>query len=175
MVAMISALSAASNAVTPVSGNNYTIQNLAYGHFLDDLGYSSEDNNPVVAWSQNSPETDNQIWTYLTYPTTGDPVFTLQTLIATDNETSYDGRGGYLRTDTNNMIVQTGAPQAWLLQTVSPSIYKFVPHDPYLNINQTMVITDVTNGSTISPPANQLQLTPYTGDTTQHWTFNTPP
>ena len=53
--------SLAAGAVTPVSGHNYTIENLAYAHLLDNSQSALPDGNPVLGWSQNSPETSNQI------------------------------------------------------------------------------------------------------------------
>ena len=54
----------AANSVVPVSGNNYTLQNLAFSHFLDNAGSLTEDGNFVLAWHQNLPKTANQIVTF---------------------------------------------------------------------------------------------------------------
>ena len=55
----LTALSA--SAVVPSSGSNYQVVNLGFGHWLDNADGALQDGNPVLSWSQNSPETSNQI------------------------------------------------------------------------------------------------------------------
>lgn len=62
MVALnsIPSVNLGANVVTPVSGNTYLLNNLAYNHWLDDSQSSTQDGNSILAWTQNSPETLNQ-------------------------------------------------------------------------------------------------------------------
>lgn len=46
--------------VTPTSGNTYTLNNLAYDHWLDNAYAQDSDGNPILSWYQNVPETTNQ-------------------------------------------------------------------------------------------------------------------
>lgn len=59
MVALAS-ISLSANSVAPVSGNSYTIQNIGFGHWLDNANSALVDGNPILAWSQSIPGTNNQ-------------------------------------------------------------------------------------------------------------------
>ncbi|KAI5122444.1 hypothetical protein M0805_008756 [Coniferiporia weirii] len=162
------------NAVAPVSGNDYTIQNVGFGHWLDNADSALNDGNPILAWSQNSPETGNQIWTYLTYPTTSNAtVFTLQSLSTSQQEPSFGGRGGYVRVNsTTGKLVQGGQPLAWLLVDVAPNIYKLTPFDDVFSDNGKLVATDV-NSTITSIANNQAALQVDESALQQLWSFNT--
>ncbi|KAI5115991.1 hypothetical protein M0805_008993 [Coniferiporia weirii] len=167
-------ISLSADAVAPVSGNSYTVQNIGFGHLLDNANSALNDGNPILGWSQNSPETSNQIWTYLTYPTTsGDTVFTLQSLFTSQNEPSFGNRGGYVRVDsTTGKLVQGGQPLAWKLVNVAPNIYKLTPFDDVFSDSGRLVATDV-NSTVTSVANNQAALQVDESALQQLWSFNT--
>lgn len=45
---------------TPISGNTYSLNNLAFSHWLDNAGSSTKDGNIILAWLQDTPATSNQ-------------------------------------------------------------------------------------------------------------------
>ncbi|EJC98024.1 uncharacterized protein FOMMEDRAFT_149461 [Fomitiporia mediterranea MF3/22] len=168
--------SLAANAVIPSSGNNYVVENLAFAHVLDNSNSLPVDGNPVLAWSQNSPQTSNQVWTYLTYPSSsGDSVFTLQALSTVQSGNSVDvigGRGGYLRLDpSTNKVVHGGQPQAWKLVEIAPTIYKISPFEDIMSNSGKLVATDI-NPTTQSISQNQLVIQQDVSSLQQLWTFN---
>ncbi|KAI5122433.1 hypothetical protein M0805_008746 [Coniferiporia weirii] len=132
-------------------------------------------NIPAVpnAVAPNVPETNNQIWTYLTYPSSdGDTVFTLQSVATTDDDTGFGGRGGYMSVDPEtNKLVQRGAPTAWKLLETATLIYKMVPFDDFLSGNSSMIASDV-NSIVSSAAVNQLELLADASELTQLWEFN---
>ncbi|KAI5122431.1 hypothetical protein M0805_008744 [Coniferiporia weirii] len=154
------------NSVAPVSGNNYNIRNLEYTHYMDNARSSTTDGNPILGYNPNIPSTDNQLWTYLTYPSSnGEVIFTLQSVSTTKNEAGFGGRGGYIRADiSTNKLVQGGSPMAWKLITIIPNVYKIVPS--YIPGNDSMVITDTNLAS------QQLELQNGTSALAQLWAFN---
>ncbi|KAI5121059.1 hypothetical protein M0805_008575 [Coniferiporia weirii] len=168
-------IAASADSVAPASGNNYLIENIGFGHWLDNANAALDDGNPILSWYQNSPETSNQIWTYLTYPTTnGDTVFTLQSLFTVQNEPSFSGRGGYVRVDSDtNQLVQGGQPFAWTLVEVAPNIYKFTPYDGIFSDGGRLVATDI-NGNITSVQANQAALQIDETLLQQLWSFSSP-
>ncbi|KAI5122743.1 hypothetical protein M0805_009828 [Coniferiporia weirii] len=162
------------NAVTPSSGSSYVIQNLGFGHVLDDESSSTTDGNPILSDADGSNES-NQLWTYLTYPTSdGSTVFTLQSLFTSQHEPSFDGRGGFIRIDsTTNKLVQGGAPFAWTLIEVAPSIYQFTPYDDVFSSGGRLVVTDVNSAiDTATPTNNQAALQINIESLEQLWSFN---
>ncbi|THH04120.1 hypothetical protein EW145_g5757 [Phellinidium pouzarii] len=175
MVALAPIALSANAVTTPVSGNTYIVENIGFAHWLDNANAVIDDGNPILSWVQNSPETTNQEWTYLTYPTTsGATVFTLQSVSTIQSEPSFDDRGGYIRVDsTTNKLVQGGQPMAWTLIEAAPGIFKMSPFDDLYSDNGRLVATDIN--STITTSANnqaELQI-----DETllqQLWTFNNP-
>ena len=52
--------SLAANAVVPSAGKTFTLHNLAFNHVLDNAGSQTFDGNQVLAWTLNSPSTENQ-------------------------------------------------------------------------------------------------------------------
>lgn len=50
----IAPIQLSASAVTPVSGNNYIIQNLGTGHVLDDASSITTDGNPILSDAQAS-------------------------------------------------------------------------------------------------------------------------
>lgn len=53
--------SLSANGSTPESDKKYQIKNFAYGHFLDNAQSKVSDANPILSWSHNSPQTNNQL------------------------------------------------------------------------------------------------------------------
>lgn len=45
---------------TPVSGNTYSLNNLAFSHWLDNSDSNTSDGNPILAWSLDTPAAANQ-------------------------------------------------------------------------------------------------------------------
>ena len=45
---------------TPVSGNTYSLNNLAFSHWLDNSDGNTSDGNPILAWSLDTPAATNQ-------------------------------------------------------------------------------------------------------------------
>lgn len=48
------------NIVTPVSGNAYNLNNLAFSHWLDNSQGLDADGNPVLAWTLDNPPEQHQ-------------------------------------------------------------------------------------------------------------------
>lgn len=49
----------------PVNGTTYHVTNLGFGHLLDNSGSATNVGNPILGWSQNVPNTLNQIVRFL--------------------------------------------------------------------------------------------------------------
>ncbi|KAL5501526.1 hypothetical protein ACEPAH_8786 [Sanghuangporus vaninii] len=167
--------SLAANAVVPITGSNYQVVNLGFGHSLDNANGGLSDGNAVLSWSQNSPETSNQIWSFLTYPSSdGSTVFTLQSLstVQSGSGAVIDGRGGFMRIDpSTNRVVQGGAPQAWKLIEVAPSVYKMTPFESIFSNSGRLVATDMSS-DIHDQTTNQLQIQQDVTALQQLWTFN---
>ncbi|KAL5482656.1 hypothetical protein ACEPAI_9250 [Sanghuangporus weigelae] len=167
--------SLAANAVVPTTGSNYQVVNLGFGHTLDNANGGLSDGNAILSWSQNSPETSNQIWSFLTYPSSdGSTVFTLQSLstVQSGSGAVVDGRGGFMRVDpSTNRVVQSGAPQAWKLIEVAPSVYKMTPFESIFSNSGRLVATDMSSGIH-DQTTNQLQIQQDVTALQQLWTFN---
>ncbi|KAI5114942.1 hypothetical protein M0805_005480, partial [Coniferiporia weirii] len=142
------------------------------GHFLDNSGSGTADGNPILGWSENTPATDNQLWTCLTYPSSdGENVFTLQSVSTTETEAAFDDRGGYVRVDpTDNKLVQGGAPMAWKLVETAALVYKLIPFDDFFSGNGSLIASDV-NSIITSSAVNQLELLADASELTQLWSF----
>ncbi|KAI5121058.1 hypothetical protein M0805_008574 [Coniferiporia weirii] len=156
-------------AVAPSNSNTYIILNLGFSHWLDNSRRAKNDGNPILAWSQDIPTPYNQMWKYLSYPSSdGDTIFTFQSISTTNIQ---GGSGGYVRVGTNtNKLVQGGAPMAWKLVESSSNTYKMIPFDDIVSGNGSLVATDLSstikNGLT-----NQVMLTDDNSGQTQLWTF----
>ncbi|KAI5121057.1 hypothetical protein M0805_008573 [Coniferiporia weirii] len=175
MVALAS-IPTIAGAVTPVSGNNYTIQNVGYGHWVDDSESRPTDGSPIISWDPNNPVTDNMVFTYFSYPSdSGETIFTLQCVSTLKDQSDLAGHSGaYVRLDTtNNRLVQGGAPMAWKLVEAAPTIYKIIPFDDIMSGNGTLIATDVNATITVSAN-NQIALRTDETALTQLWTFNDP-
>ncbi|THH09034.1 hypothetical protein EW145_g2295 [Phellinidium pouzarii] len=162
------------SAVTPTSGNNYIIQNLGTGHVLEDASSITTDGNPIISDAQVS-NSASQIWEFLTYPSSVNAtVFTIQSLFTSQHESSFLGRGGYVRIDTNtNKLVQGGAPLAWTLVEAAPSLFQLVPFDGVISSDGKLVATDINSAiDTTTPTNNQAQLEVNIESLEQLWTFN---
>lgn len=53
---------------TPVSGNAYSLNSLAFSHWLDNSGSQTDDGNPILAWQQDTPAALNQEASGLYFP-----------------------------------------------------------------------------------------------------------
>ncbi|KAH8113672.1 hypothetical protein DFH11DRAFT_314799 [Phellopilus nigrolimitatus] len=173
---MVSAIAnAPATAVAPVSGSTYLVENLAYGHYMNNDHSKVADSNPILGWSKPATPGDNEKWIYLTYPSSdGDTVFTLQSLYTSENRPNYDGRGGYMRTTVGgHKVIQDSAPHAWKLIEVAPNTYKFTPYEDAFSLNGTLVVTDVSETIHSSTPTdNQLAVVTDTSQPQQFWTFS---
>ncbi|KAI5123481.1 hypothetical protein M0805_008851 [Coniferiporia weirii] len=159
------------NAVVPKSGGNYAILNIGTGNWIDNAASIPIDGNPVISWDPNIPATDNMIYTYTTLPSgSGETIFTLQCISTTKGQA---GKGGYVRVDNDNKLVQGGEPMTWkLVEPLFPlkPVYKFIPLDDKISRNGTLAATDI-NPIVTSIKDNQVTLCIEQIDASQFWAF----